>query len=89
MKKNAKIQIFVCIGNTEKKIVVPFPTTLLFYPKCYLSSICILVVFTTINIIVCRENKIENIKIIIFLVFLQEFSELLQPLSVRLSSFLL
>ena len=41
-----------------------------------------LVVFTTINIIECRlENKIEHIKIRIFLVFLQEFSKLLQPLS--------
>ena len=55
MKKNAKIQIFVWIGDTEKKIVVPYPTTLLFYPKYYLSLICILVVFTTSNIIVCRE----------------------------------
>jgi len=43
-----------------------------------------LVVFTTSNIIIYREN----IKIRIFLVFLQEFSALLQPLSVRLSTFL-
>ena len=43
-----------------------------------------LVVFTTSNIIIYREN----IKIRIFLVFLQEFSKLLQPLYVRLSSYL-